>query len=275
MDERAATNKNETPADKAVRRTAVATIWMAIFTCVLAVTSGLTIWILKNQLKEMHEGGTDTHTLAQAADTQAKRMTDVSTAADKIRQAAENMVVQDQRIADNAKKALEASNRQSKAALDASIASSREDQRAWLGAGDETYSIPESGPIESTVTVGNTGKSPAIDVFCRIMGITKPRAYILSDSDIIYSPELPVLKEGTLFPNQHFPLKAGGNPMDPADQKIWFQNIQSGDWVEYFFGDVRYKDTFGKEHWTHFCSRFVSSTKTGTPCSVYNDTDDN
>src|ERR1700691_5084938 len=82
---------------------------------------------------EMHQGGTDTHALAVAADTQAKKMTDMSTAADKIRQAAEGMVAQEQRIADNAEKALNASNKQSKQVLDASIASSRLDQRAWIG----------------------------------------------------------------------------------------------------------------------------------------------
>jgi len=49
-EERAAKKKNEAPTDQAARRTAVATIWMAIFTCILAATSGLTIWILKNQL---------------------------------------------------------------------------------------------------------------------------------------------------------------------------------------------------------------------------------
>lgn len=46
-DERAAKKQNETPTDKAARRTAVATIWMAIFTFVLAATSAFTIWILK------------------------------------------------------------------------------------------------------------------------------------------------------------------------------------------------------------------------------------
>jgi ElaB/YqjD/DUF883 family membrane-anchored ribosome-binding protein len=44
---------------------------MAMFTFVLAATSWLTIWILKNQLREMHEGGIDTHDLAVAAGKQA------------------------------------------------------------------------------------------------------------------------------------------------------------------------------------------------------------
>lgn len=66
------------------------------------------------QWREIHSGSSDTHTLAVAADTQAKKMADMSTAADKIRQAAENMVAQEQRIADNSKAANDASNAQSR-----------------------------------------------------------------------------------------------------------------------------------------------------------------
>jgi hypothetical protein len=64
--QRAEQRKNETPADRAARVTAAATAWMAAFTFVLAVTSGLTFLILRNQLKEMRDSGTDTHNLAYA-----------------------------------------------------------------------------------------------------------------------------------------------------------------------------------------------------------------
>jgi hypothetical protein len=169
---------------------------------------------------------------------------------------------------------IESSGRQSKHVLDASIASSRLDQRAWLGAGDNTYSITESGPIHSSVSVINTGRTPAIEIYCRITGTTKIRGEILHRSDITYSPELPTLKEGAIFPNVHFPLVAGGISMDPAKQKVWSENVQSGSWIAYFFGEIRYKDIFGENHWTHFCSSYVPETKSGTPCAIYNETDD-
>src|ERR1700691_3436894 len=47
---------------------------------------GLAAVFVCAQWYEMHKGGEDTHALAQAADTQAKKMTDMSAAADKIRQ---------------------------------------------------------------------------------------------------------------------------------------------------------------------------------------------
>ena len=117
---------------------------------VAVVMSGLAAIFVCLQWWEMHEGEADTHTLAQAADTQARKMGTMSDAADKIREAAQNMVIQEQRIADNAEKVLDASNKQAKSGLDASIAASRNDQRAWLGTGDETSGVTQKRPMRVT-----------------------------------------------------------------------------------------------------------------------------
>ena len=62
VEERRAKREQETSADRASRRTANATVWMAIFTFVLMLvgvgtilTGAGTLWILKNQLQEMQE----------------------------------------------------------------------------------------------------------------------------------------------------------------------------------------------------------------------------
>jgi hypothetical protein len=94
-----------------------------------AVYSGFAGW----QLYEIHSGAKDTHDLAVAAGKQADKMKDMSEAADKIRQAAEGMVTQEQRIADNAQNALDTSNRNSKAALEATIRQFQDEQRPWVG----------------------------------------------------------------------------------------------------------------------------------------------
>jgi hypothetical protein len=67
MDERTAKKRYETPTDKAARVTSNATVWIAAFTFVSLVVSSSTFVILRSQLKEMHDGGVDTHTLAQQA----------------------------------------------------------------------------------------------------------------------------------------------------------------------------------------------------------------
>ncbi|HXC43819.1 MAG TPA: hypothetical protein VNY51_09910 [Candidatus Dormibacteraeota bacterium] len=121
------------------------------------------------QLYEIHSGAKDTHDLAVAAGKQADKMKDMSDAADKIRQAAEGMVTQEQRVADNAKNALDASNRQSKAVLDAGIANSRLDQRPWVSVSEFALSSePDTQqPFSEDVLLQNTGKTPALDELCQ------------------------------------------------------------------------------------------------------------
>lgn len=65
LHERTANKKEESAADRVARRTANATVWIAIFTVVLAVVGGLT-------LIEVISGGSDTHDLAIAAKSQAE-----------------------------------------------------------------------------------------------------------------------------------------------------------------------------------------------------------
>ena len=218
---------------------------------------------MDGQLEEMRRGGVDTHALANAAIDQADAAQQFSDTAEDINGEMSDAVDQLSAAANNAK-----------ASIQATQDAMRLDQRAWLSVGDDTYAIDESGPVTSSVTVLNTGKSPATNVLCRITGVTKPKGHVLADSDIVYSADLPTQKQGTLFPNQHFPLAAGGPPMEPGSQRRWFASVRSGEQVQYFFGNVRYKDTFGRDHWTHFCSQFVPGTKSGTPCPIYNDTDD-
>jgi hypothetical protein len=65
LEERKAKREKEPAADKAARLTAVATFWIAMFTLVLAILSGLTWW-------EIHTGGADTHNLAGVAVAQTR-----------------------------------------------------------------------------------------------------------------------------------------------------------------------------------------------------------
>src|SRR5260370_622371 len=76
MDERAPKKQKEPPMDRAARITAKATVWIAFFTFVSVAVSVFTFLILKSQLREMHDGGIDTHNLAVAAGKQAEAARD-------------------------------------------------------------------------------------------------------------------------------------------------------------------------------------------------------
>lgn len=158
--EREKKRAEEKPEERAARKTAEATVWIAIFTIVLALVGIFT-------LVEVIKGGGDTHELAVQAKRQADQMKDVSDAADRIKQAAQDMVVQDQKLADNSKNALDASNRQSREALNASIASSRLDQRPYIVTDAPAFnqtSIVGNHEITANITFRNIGKTPALKI---------------------------------------------------------------------------------------------------------------
>jgi hypothetical protein len=129
-----AKHKNETAADKAARRTAHATWWIAAFTVVLAVASIRT-------LTEIHEGGKDTHALAVAAGQQA-------TAAETSANAAKS-------AANTANETLKASRR-----------SFVLEQRPYLITDTPRFVRSPSvdgQAIEVNITFKNIGKTPAIN----------------------------------------------------------------------------------------------------------------
>lgn len=120
------------------------------------------------QWLEMRSGGKDTHDLAVQAKRQADKVEDMSDAADKIRKASEGMVSQEEKIADNAKNALDASNRNSRAALDATVAASRISEKAYVTIGRPDGTVAEIlWPKEETGKAGlmvyfhNNGRLPA------------------------------------------------------------------------------------------------------------------
>lgn len=95
MDKRRSKTEQETPADKAARLTAKATVWMAFFTLVIVIVNLGTLWVLNKQLGEMHDGGIDTHNLAVAAGKQAtwtqNLATNMQTQADRTEELADRM----------------------------------------------------------------------------------------------------------------------------------------------------------------------------------------
>jgi hypothetical protein len=214
-----------------IRQDTTSTDWLIVLlTAVIAGTSYL-------QWHEIHAGGQDTHDLAVAAKDQAGKMKNMSDAADKIRQAAEGMVTQDQRIADNAQKSLDASNRHSKAALDATINQFRDEQRPWLGLEDginlkeETKTIEGQSSTQRTIdaSILNYGSFPAtrvVTVMDSGKGVTfRINTWKSTDncknaaqlsSDLRNYPDT-----GAIFPKSSLPFKESFSP-DTAD---WYRVV--------------------------------------------------
>lgn len=242
------------------------TDWLiVILTAVIAGTSYL-------QWREIRSGSTDTHLLAQAADTQAKKMGNMSDAADKIRDAAQGMVTQEQRLADNAKQSLDANNKQSGAVLGQTISASRLDQRAWIGIETSVVAqFDETKPLKISLTYFNSGKSPARKV--RSSG-----GYRLT-RDSIDGP-LPedvrnlvlALKPATAIPPQGRYMVTVPNDDSKNPLRNEFAALKSRIAHVYFFGEIQYEDISGSTHTTTFCTYLSDpEAKTMAFCPDFND----
>ena len=244
--------ENETPSDRAARRTATATVWIALFTLVLAALSLGTLWILKRQLKEMHDGGTDTHNLATAAGSQAiwtQNLAGASrTQADRTKDLADRMKDQ----ADRTKELATEASVQAVAARDSADAAQRAadianqalhlSERAYIttslpqldfGAKRLTFQIVNSGRIpsgtmiitvhEATVSIPN----PQNPIYVAQEGHWRSAALsaIAPDRPIAVNNDVPLLQENALDNSQQMVFAAGtieysdGFSDDP--QQLW------------------------------------------------------
>jgi hypothetical protein len=246
-------------------------------TVVYSVVAGWT-------LREIHTGAADTHALAQAADTQAKKMGNMSDAADRIRQAAEGMVTQEQRIADNARTALNASNRQSKTALDATIESSRLDQRAWIGVDQLVpQEFSETKGIRVAIVFLNSGKTPARNVQIAVRYRTSPTPIdgpLPQDiPNLVFHPDRSIAPQTRYTNFIGYSSAVGAVYSDNAikgnqDIVSEFPLIKDKRLILYYFGILRYDDNSGRHRATQFCF-FLADIDTQTLgfCNRFNDMD--
>jgi len=172
------------------------------------------------------------------------------------------------------RQAMEASERQSKAALDASIEVTRTDQRAWVGvietepptetvAGENVYIKAGSHSIFRAV-IANSGRTPALSVTT-----STGDAGILSGVPFVprydYRGEygIPVIQPAAKF----WILTSGDHAFTAKE----IDAVKSGTFKVYFFGMINYKDVFGKSHRTNFCAVLDRNLKNFNACSQFND----
>lgn len=240
------------------------------WTIVIVAVNVLTCLFIGLQWYEIRASSSDTHTLAQAANTQAQKMGDMSTAANKISQAARDMVTQEQRIADETQKSLDASNAQSQKVLDTSIAAAHLEQRAWIAAMSVVMDKIEAGkPVNGYVLWLNSGKTFAKEVKPTCHYFFSPQV-INSGKELDAIPAAPVGQGsvGVITPGEPYKTSLIGRQPISAIQK---DSIESQSWYTYIWGDVTYTDIFGKNHETTFCDVRQGISGDFVQCSFHND----
>lgn len=244
--------------------------WMIRFTGVIAfaaVVQGVIAYyqwtamsdqlaIMDNQLREIREGGKDTHELAVSAKTQADSTKAVADSTLAQVEATNKLAKEAKRSADIAGMSLTASKKLSE-----------EDRRAWVSVESVREIKPQIGkPLLFSVSFKNTGKTPGkrFSVIVSREITDKDREPTLEDRDI------PRRSYGIIPPNGGY--VANLYVIDNVTKEI-NDLLNSGKIIVYFYGKVTYDDIFNKPHWTTFCSRFIPGEGRFANYEKHNDID--
>jgi len=179
-----------------------------------------------------------------------------------------------QKAADAAKNQADTSTR----ALNATIAQSRLDQRAWLGtpftiepefrdSGKRVYLKVGERP-NFAVQIANSGKSIArnvtVQVDFKIIGRQEPFAPT-------YRVPIPGSSVTVLLPGAHVSIGTGVIPAATTQNEV--DDIVSGSKVLYVYGSIVYEDIFRESHHSNFCLHLDPKLTNFAVCPTYNDAD--
>lgn len=164
----------------------------------------------------------------------------------------------------------------------------RTDERAWLSIISAQSHVPNIGsasPLYVTLTFANTGKTVARKLF----GEFTVEYVVNGDSpDFNYASRYRQFQSGgTVIPNTPesfdvgFKTKLPGKPeearfLTPSE----YNDLKHGSAYMVVIGRNTYEDIFGRKHWLHYCSYFVTPGDPIPPhlsteaCAAYNDTGD-
>jgi hypothetical protein len=148
----------------------------------------------------------------------------------------------------------------------------RKDGRPWISISfGYNGDLHANVPISSTLTIVNKGKTPARAIKADVA------------IDVVKNGEEPKLNyplpharftTGLIFPGDPYSFPIEGDIVTQRE----FDDFQNGRLFFVAYTNVSYKDFFGIEHWTRYCTAIVSKalgTFTGQKCTNYGDVDSN
>lgn len=262
----------ESIATETLKRVRATEVAMVVLTGVIAFAGALTAWVYWRQLSVMEDtlgeiraGSKDTHALAEAAGNQAahmKRLADQTkllaetgkTSADAAKVNADNSV----KIARSAERSIAATQE-----------SARLDERAWVGvSGISNLKYTVGQPPGVTITIVNSGKTPARDVFLEHEQTWIPAGQPLPE---IAQPHIRSIRSlQTLNPGQQ--SLALVYLILPLTQEQ-FDAIRLRKQIVYIRLSVAYRDQFGVGHKTNYCGTLNEEMDALTFCTAWNTSD--
>lgn len=176
-----------------------------------------------------------------------------------------------------AKTAMDASSKQSKASLDSTIENFHLDQRAWVGVseispaeyvegGIKVY-VKDGQKIKGEVIIKNTGKTPAFKVRTLIT-----LHYLKSGEKIVIDKkELTTLSASNriMHPGMTGYLQTSELPGVPNKADI--ENIVNRRFFVYITAFITYEDVFKRPHFTEYCAVLMPDLGSFGLCKTNND----
>jgi hypothetical protein len=156
-------------------------------------------------------------------------------------------------------------------------------ERAWI-----SYTLPANFPLEGTATtpatlqVSNFGKTPAREVRGDIIATELMKGEGPAFDFSVGHPHNSFYA-GAIFLGSPVPVsinvqRYGAHTATPISSSELKQDLESQKAYIIFYGEITYKDIFGKQHWTRFCTGSGKAIE-GSPddvlkkCITYNDVD--
>lgn len=246
---------------------------------VAVVMSGLAALFVCLQWWEMHQGGIDTHALAEAAGDAANAASDQTDAAQQFSDTAEDI---NSGISD-AVSQLEAAANNTRTTIKNAEKSFQEEQRAWVGvlAIADIGGLTETDPWKVTAVFFNGGRTPARNVQISVLFVTSPIPISGPSKEQIaqltFRPAQSIAPQGTYraaigsdFAADASTTKAQRSGLKTAVSQ--YELIKNKQLFLYYFGILKYDDSSGKHRETQYCIFLANpDTKQAAICDSFND----
>jgi hypothetical protein len=170
--------------------------------------------------------------------------------------------------------AMQASQKQAIGALNASIAASRLDQRAWICQtavlppvfrdGNRSVYLKDGEQTSLSTGIVNSGKTPARNVM-------QENSYRTLPFGVAFSPRYPgggSRRVGVILPGVPFQL---ATPVTERVTSAQVNTYVTGANVLYLYGRISYDDIFGQAHETTYCMYLLRDLTAFTDCDTYNE----
>ena len=205
---------------------------------------------------------------------------ELETATDSFNQTISEMKIQSAAMQATAQAAID-SIEVAKGGIDASIESSRNDIRAWVGPvsfepvqwvnRNKVAEPPTGGQYPAfIVNVQNTGKSIARKYKCIVRTKVQNRELPFEPD---HGPVEGILSESVIYPNM---MVKNGTITEfqqgPFSAEV-IAGINRGDILVYFYGHSTYEDIFGRQHMSNFCFLLNQDLKNLTAYHSHNEAD--